>query len=173
MNIKSLIFAVVETIIKVVVLAAVIMLIIRGVRYAYDFGYRVFAEEPVTSGTGRTITIGVADSATVKDVAEMLEEKGLIRDAKLFVIQERLSSFHDEIKPGIYDLNTSMNASEMLRIMSGGGSGGLGDEELNAEDSEPEFYDELQDVPEDAGEYEDDGSLPIGETEGALEEGQQ
>ena len=36
----------------------------------------------------------------------MLEEKGLISDYRLFVVQELLSAQHDKIKPGIYDLST-------------------------------------------------------------------
>ena len=48
----------------------------------------------------------------------MLEEKGLIEDARLFVVQELLSAYHGEILPGIYDLSTSMTAEEMLAVMS-------------------------------------------------------
>ena len=55
---------------------------------------------------------------TVKDIAQMLEEKGLIEDARLFVVQELLSAYHKEIKPGIYDLSTDMTAAQMLEIMS-------------------------------------------------------
>lgn len=118
MNGKYLAVTVVETIIKVVVIAAVIVFVMRGVTVAYDFGYRVFADEPVSISDGRTITVGVAEGASVKDVAEMLEEKGLIEDAKLFVVQELLSAYHDKILPGIYDLSTDMKAEEMLEIMS-------------------------------------------------------
>ena len=49
----------------------------------------------------------------------MLEEKGLIRDHKLFVIQERLSGYHKKEAAGIYDLNTSMTTDQMLAIMAG------------------------------------------------------
>lgn len=118
MNGKYLAVTVVETIIKVVVIAAVIVFVMRGVTVAYDFGYRVFADEPVSISDGRTITVAVAEGASVKDVAEMLEEKGLIEDAKLFVVQELLSAYHDKILPGIYDLSTDMKAEEMLEIMS-------------------------------------------------------
>lgn len=48
----------------------------------------------------------------------MLEERGLIRDANLFVIQELLSENHGKIQSGIYDLSTAMTAEEMLNVMS-------------------------------------------------------
>lgn len=120
MNIKSLILAVLETIIKVVIFAVLVMFIVKGVTAAYDFGYKVFADEPVSLDNGRTITVGISENASAKDVANMLEEKGLIGDAKLFVVQELLSAYHNEIKPGIYDLRTDMTAHEMLQIMASG-----------------------------------------------------
>lgn len=118
MNVKYLIVTVVETIVKVVIIAAVIVFVMRGATKAYDFGYRVFADTPVSVSGGRTITIGVAEDASVKDIAEMLMEKGLIEDANLFVVQELLSAHHGDILPGIYDLSTDMTAQQMLEIMS-------------------------------------------------------
>lgn len=118
MNVKTLIFTVIENIIKVVILAALIMYIFKGITLAYDFGYKVFADEPMTVNSGRIITIGVSEDADVDQIAQMLEEKGLIDNAKRFVIQEYLSAYHGEIKPGIYDLSTDMTANEMIEIMA-------------------------------------------------------
>lgn len=118
MNGKYLVGVVIETIIKVIVIAVVVMFVFRTATTAYEFGYKVFADEPVSVSGGRTITVGIAENASVKDIAKMLEEKGLIRDSKLFIVQELLSAYHGEILPGIYDLSTSMSAEEMLAVMS-------------------------------------------------------
>lgn len=118
MKAKYLIGAVIETIIKVVVLAVIVMFVLRASTAAYDFGYRVFADEPVSVTGGRTITVGISEEADIKDIAAMLEEKGLIEDDTLFIVQELLSAYHGEILPGIYDLSTSMTAEEMLSVMS-------------------------------------------------------
>lgn len=118
MKVGHLIATVVETIIKVVVLAVAVMFIVRGATKAYDFGYRVFADKPVSVSGGRTITVGISENMSVKDIAAMLEEKGLIEDADLFVVQELLSAYHGEIRPGIYDLSTDMTAAQMMEIMS-------------------------------------------------------
>lgn len=118
MNVKYLIVTVIETIVKVVVIAAVIVFVMRGATKAYDFGYRVFADAPVSASGGRTITVGIAEDASVKDIAEMLAEKGLIEDPDLFVVQELLSAHHGDILPGIYDLSTSMTAGQMIEIMA-------------------------------------------------------
>ena len=118
MNGKYLVGAVIEAVIKVIVIAVVVMFVFRTATTAYDFGYKVFADKPVSVSGGRTITVGIAESASVKDIAQMLEEKGLIEDARLFVVQQLLSAYHGEILPGIYDLSTSMTAEEMLAVMS-------------------------------------------------------
>lgn len=118
MNVKYLIITMLETIVKIVILAAVIVFVFRASTQAYDFGYRVFADEPMAISGGRTITVGIAEDASLKDIAEMLEEKGLISDSRLFMVQELLSSHHGKILPGIYDLSTDMKAEQMLEIMS-------------------------------------------------------
>lgn len=115
MNVKYLIVATLETIIKVAVIAGAIVFIFRGATQAYDFGYRVFADQPVSVTGGRTITVGIAENASVKDIAQMLQEKGLIEDSNLFIVQELLSAHHGKILPGIYDLSTEMTAGQMLR----------------------------------------------------------
>lgn len=118
MNVKYLIITMLETIVKIVILAAVVVFVFRTSTQAYDFGYRVFADEPMSASGGRTITVGIAEDASLKEIANMLEEKGLIEDANLFIVQELLSAYHGKILPGIYDLSTDMKAEQMLEILS-------------------------------------------------------
>lgn len=118
MDVKQLIVSILETVIKVVIAVFIIKFVYNAAIEAYDFGYRVFAEEPVTVGEGRTISIYVKEDESVRDVGADLEKKGLIRDGNLFFVQELLSEHHGKIKPGIYDLNTSMSSEEMLAIMA-------------------------------------------------------
>lgn len=118
MKIGAIVGGTAELIIKIVAFAFIVMFVFRAATTAYDYGYRVFAEEPVTVGEGRTISIYVEETDSAKEIGEMLQEKGLIRDAKLFLIQELLSEDHGKIQPGIYDLNTSMTSQEMLSVMA-------------------------------------------------------
>ena len=144
MDIKQLIGSVIETIIKIVAVVFLVSFVYETAVKAYDYGYRVFAEEPVSVGEGRTISISVGAGDSVRDIGKNLEEKGLIRDANLFFVQELLSEYHGKIIPGIYDLNTSMTNDEMLEIMA----------------SE-------QEEEEDTGASTD--NVPIGEAEGDTE----
>lgn len=118
MSIKSVVGSTVELIIKVAFLVFAVTYILRAAAAAYDYGFRVFTEEPVSLGEGRTISVSIEEPVSVKDVGKMLEERGLIRDANLFVIQELLSENHGKIQAGIYDLSTSMTAEEMMDVMA-------------------------------------------------------
>lgn len=118
MSIKEIIGSTAELIIKVVALIFAVTYIIRASTAAYDYGYRIFTEEPVSLGEGRIISVSVEEPVSAMEVGKMLEERGLIRDANLFVIQELLSENHGKIQSGIYDLSTAMTAEEMLNVMS-------------------------------------------------------
>lgn len=118
MDVKQFVMSLAETVIKIVAAVFIIMFVYDTAVKAYDYGYRIFAEEPMTIGEGRIISIYVKEEDSVKDIGNTLEEKGLIRDANLFIVQELVSEYHGKIQPGIYDLNTSMSTEEMLEIMA-------------------------------------------------------
>ncbi len=85
---------------------------------AYDFGYRIFAEEPITGEPGRNIDVTIPMGSSAMEIGEILENSGLIRDKKLFFLQERLSEYHGKLAPGEYTLNTSQTARDMMEIMA-------------------------------------------------------
>ena len=118
MDIKYVVGATVQIVIKVVLFTFIIMYIFRMATAAYDYGYRVFTEPPISYGEGRIISVYVEDGSSALDVGEMLQEKGLIRDGRLFMIQELLSENHGKIQPGVYDLNTTMTAQEILDVIA-------------------------------------------------------
>lgn len=115
---KKIIWGVVKGIFKIAVTLAIVILIYNLGLKAYDFGYRIFAEEPVELGTGRTISVSIVEGKSVSEIGDILEEKGLIRDAKLFYFQEMFSEYKGELKPGVYELSTGMTPYEMMEIMS-------------------------------------------------------
>ena len=108
----------VESIIKIVVAIVIVMYVYKWATAAYDFGYRIFTEEPMSVGEGRIISVEITEDATAKSIGQMLEDRGLIRDKNVFFLQELLSEYHGDETPGIYDLNTAMTADEMIAIMA-------------------------------------------------------
>ena len=59
------------------------------------------------------------DNYISNEIAAKLKKEGLIRDASLFVWQERVSSYYGDEKAGTYTLNTSQTAEEMLAVLAG------------------------------------------------------
>jgi UPF0755 protein len=82
----------------------------------YDFGYRVYTEPAVTQGEGKDTLVQITDEMSTMELAEVLAEKGLVRDEKLFFVQAKLEGF--KLVPGAYHLNTSMTAREMMEAMT-------------------------------------------------------
>ncbi len=135
MKIKQLTFSFIGTVIRIIIIAVVALLIYRAGQKAYDFGYRVFAEEAMSPAPGRDVEVAITQGKSAYEVGQMLKEKGLIRDAQLFMLQEKLSGYKDKMQPGIYTLNTSMTAEDMLKVMSASAVEESGDESL--ENAEP------------------------------------
>lgn len=119
-NIKEIIGSIFSTAVKIVVGFIIVMFIRKYSVLAYNYGYRIFTEPPVTlTGDGTNITVTVGEDSSALDIGNNLESKGLIRDGKLFFIQELISGHHGEILPGKYELNTTMTADEMILVMAG------------------------------------------------------
>lgn len=118
MSVKRVALAIINTSIRIMILAVVVVYVYRTALIAYDFGYRVFAEEPMGYGNGIDIEVTVPMGKSVREVGVLLKEYGLIRDENLFVVQEMLSSYHGKINPGTYQMNTTMTAEELLAVMS-------------------------------------------------------
>ena len=118
MKIKYVVGSTAQLIFKVVLFTTIIMYIIQMATAAYDYGYRVFTEPPLSYGEGRIISVYIEDGSSALKVGDMLQDKGLIRDGRLFMIQELLSEQHGNIQPGIYDLNTTMTAQEILEVIA-------------------------------------------------------
>lgn len=118
MKITDVIVTVCSTIIKIAVAIVMVVVIYRGALKAFDYGYRIFQEEPVSSGQGYTITVNITEDMSAKEMGEMLAEKGLIKDPTLFIFQYLFSEFKEDLLPGEHDLSTAMTVEEMMEEMT-------------------------------------------------------
>ncbi len=116
---SKLIVSVGTTLLKIGAVVVLVLLVYKLSFTAYDMGYRIFADEPMDTVGARTVSVAIVEGKTPKDIGRILEEKGLIRDANLFVFQELFSEYHDELLPGVYELNTGMTPYEMMAVMAG------------------------------------------------------
>ncbi|MDE6314810.1 MAG: endolytic transglycosylase MltG [Lachnospiraceae bacterium] len=119
MRMKTAATSIIGVVMRILIALLVIVFIYRGAMYCYDFGYRIFTDKPMSIEPGRDVTVIINEGYSSKQIGEILEENGLINDALLFVLQEKLSEYSGEIKSGVYTLNTSMNTEKMIAIMSG------------------------------------------------------
>lgn len=119
MTIKRIVGSIIETSLRIIVLAIVVMYVHKAGVMAYDFGFRIFAEPPMSLGTGREVTVTIPMGKSTIEVGEILKDHGLIRDERLFFFQELLSAYHGKLEPGEYKLSTSMQATDMMEVMAG------------------------------------------------------
>ena len=119
----SIIFGMVKILFHAALIIVALMLIKEYTMKAYDLGYRIIKEPPVSSADGevKKITITITDGVTPKSLGELLEAKGLIRDSNLFILQYFCSEYRKELKAGTYELKSSMTAEEMFAVMAGHG----------------------------------------------------
>ena len=159
MNAKDIVISVFSVAIKVVVGVIIVMFIYKYATMAYDYGHRIFSEPAMTEGEGRTVTVAISPEMGVSEIGMALENKGLIRDSKLFWLQERLSEYHGMIQPGMYDLSTSMTAEEMIAVMAA-------DAIKASTEEESEAFDNNYIMSESSVEYEEDYEDGVGAAEG-------
>ena len=119
MKVDKMVIKTLTTVLKVVLAVVVVMFVYKGATLAYDYGYRVFAEEPVDAAPGLDIDVVVEDGMGPKEIGIMLESRGLIKDGTLFYLQNILSKYKGDLKAGTYTLNTSMTTEEMMAVISG------------------------------------------------------
>lgn len=109
------------TILKWVVIVVVMLFFISWSDKAYQLGYDVLSEQAVDAkGEGKTVSVKITSDMSVSRVGEVLQEAGLIKDAGVFSLQEKISSYRGRIQPGTYELSTDMTPEEMLEVMAGG-----------------------------------------------------
>lgn len=118
MKTRDLVFRIFKACIAIAIAMVICMFVYRTASKAYDFGFRIFSEEPMTAEPGYTMSVAIVEGKSAMEIGEILEDKGLIESAYLFYIQEKLSDYHDKLQPGIYELSTAMTPEEMMAIMA-------------------------------------------------------
>ncbi len=104
----------------------VVLLIWLG-RTAYDFGYQVFNERAMDPDQAKEVTVVIPEGSSVYQIGKILKSKGLIENEYVFVVQEMISNYHGELRPGTYSFTTAFTPTKIIRKLAG-------DEELEGTD---------------------------------------
>ena len=110
--------AVISIGLRVIIYSFLIVALIEGVRFCYNFGHNIFYVQAVDPSPGRDVRVVIKSGTDEKDAAEMLEDLGLIDNKTSFIVQAKF--FEYDIEPGTYELNTSMTSREMLELFNSG-----------------------------------------------------
>lgn len=100
---------------KLIIYAAVLLLLYEGVTRGYTFGYEVFRPSPMAAPPGVDKVVSL-ESDSAQAAASQLKNLGLIPNEVLFLIQDQFYDY--KIYSGTYTLNTSMDSKEILQILN-------------------------------------------------------
>ncbi len=161
MSAKKFFLGLLDAAVKIAFVVVVVMLISKYSKMAYDYGYHIFNQSAVSSGSGRSVTFTVKSGDSVDTIADNMAGVGLITDKRLFKIQERFSEYHGMEKAGTYELSTAMTPEEMLAIMAGVDADSTGEGES---EEHTDYTEDMSDLPEPAMDEEDtEGGMGAGE----------
>lgn len=171
-------YSIITAIIRIVFIIVAVMVTYHYGEIAYSYGYSVFNQTAVNPSDDRLITFTVTDDESVSDIGNDLKDKGLIKDAKLFRLQEFVSNYHNKIAAGDYQLSSSMTPDEMIQIMAASSDADTGETgelqsnsgELQSETGElqsdsGELQSEAGELQSDSGELTDNGEIYEGTDE--------
>lgn len=112
---------------RILFYVCVVFLMIWLGKTTYQFGYQIFNQQAMSPGEGQEVTVVIKEGSSVYQIGKTLENKGLIEDARVFWIQEKLSNYRDQLKPGTYILSTAYTPTRIMGILAGDESqGGTG-----------------------------------------------
>ncbi len=124
-RIKSIIGKVVDTIFSLAiyaVIAALVYIIVTGTMRFYDIGYGLFFQKAKDApGTGVTVEFQIRENMSTMEIGRQLEAEGIIDDARLFWLQEKVSDYAGMILPGTYEISSEMTADEIMAVITNGG----------------------------------------------------
>lgn len=102
---------------------SIMILVIVGIyklgEYAYTYGYSIVTNTAAEPVPGRDMRVTLTSDMTTKEIAQLLERKGLVRDADIFRVRLKLNKYEDQLEPGEYILNTSMPPKELMEVLAG------------------------------------------------------
>lgn len=104
---------------KIALYVCVAVLIIWIGKVTYQFGYDIFNQHAMSPGEGQEVTVVIKEDVTSYDIARTLKSKGLIDDALVFVVQEKLSNYSGKMRPGTYLLSTAYTPNRIMGILAG------------------------------------------------------
>ena len=119
MKTQKVVLAIGMFILRLAILILVVVGVYRVGEFSYQYCYGIVSNVAMEPEPGKDVSVTVDDSMSVKDTAQLLERKGLVKDADIFRMQLKMNDYEDKLRAGSYILNTSMTPKEMMSVMAG------------------------------------------------------
>ena len=111
---------VIQIIMNVLFYVIAIIVVMRFSTVAYELSYQVFGNVTVQEAPGVNKVVTISPGTSSFEIAEMLEEEGLVVNKYSFFIRTKITiSNRHPIMPGTYTLNTAMPYETIIEIITG------------------------------------------------------
>ena len=98
-----------------------VILIVKAAQLSYQYSYQIFGSVSVSEGKGRDYMLNIGEGESTMNIAAKLEQNRMIVNRFTFYIRAKLTK--QNILPGTYTVNSSMDYDEIFKIIAPGGSG--------------------------------------------------
>ena len=115
MNYRRIISFLLNLVFNILFISLGIYLLYTVVTKSYDTGKELTSVDP--NAPEKSIIVTIPDGADVNQVAEILEEEGVINSSIMFVLESTLKGDSKEFEGGEYTLNTKMDAAEVVNAL--------------------------------------------------------
>lgn len=103
-----------------IVIYILILILIAGIPFSYQFGHSIFYGSSVDSYPGRNIEVTIDESTSFSQLADILYSDGIIENKFSFEIQAKF--FDIRMHTGDYIFNSSQTSREILEMIDDGTS---------------------------------------------------
>lgn len=108
-----------QLILNVIFYCFIVIALVKVSSVAYEYAFQIFGNVSAEESPGENKKVVIEKDATLKDITQLLNKKGLIVNEYTFYIRAKLSINEKRpIIPGKYVLNSSQNYEEILDILT-------------------------------------------------------
>lgn len=105
------------------IMTTVLLIVLLGLVVTGVVGYTYVSSalKPVDANATEYVTVEVPEGSSSKQIGEILEKKGLIKNAQVFSLYSKIKSFNN-YQSGYYNLQKSMDLDTIARQLQEGGT---------------------------------------------------
>ncbi len=108
---------VIQIAIKIAVIVIAIVLIVNGGKWAYAQAYDLMVRTPSADEVVRNVSVTIPQGSNTEDIAQILNENGLIDSVMYFRIMARLEGYDSQFQYGDYTFSTAQSEEDMMEIL--------------------------------------------------------